>query len=53
MYCHPRLVKKWARSLKPAGDPRLGEQARIMRAAKVAKREFRKRQRDLFGGVVG
>lgn len=48
MYGHPRLVKQWAKALKPAPSPRLIEQARIMRAAKIARRAFVERQGDLF-----
>lgn len=48
MYCHPHAVKKWARAMKPAPSARLIEQARIMRAARIARREFADRQGDLF-----
>lgn len=48
MYCHPHAVKKWAKAMKPKATPAQIEQARIMRAAKVAKRDFLTRQLSLF-----
>ena len=48
MYGHPHMVKKWAKAMKPKPTPGQIEQARIMRAAKIAKRIFMQRQHDLF-----
>lgn len=48
MYGHPHLVKQWAKFLKPAATPQQIEQARLMRAAKIAKRNFLERQKPLF-----
>lgn len=48
MYCHPRLVTKWAKATKPKATPAQIEQAKIMRAAKIAKRIFQHRQKALF-----
>lgn len=48
MYCHPHAVKKWAKAMKPEATPAQIEQARIMRAAKIAKRIFQNRQISLF-----
>ncbi len=48
MYCHPHAVKKWAKAMKPVATPAQLEQARIMRAAKIAKRIFMQRQHDPF-----
>lgn len=48
MYGHPLMVKKWAKAMKPKPTPGQIEQARIMRAAKIAKRIFMQRQHDLF-----
>ncbi|WP_018076750.1 hypothetical protein [Thiobacillus denitrificans] len=48
MYGHPLLVKQWAKIMKPDATPAQIEQARIMRAAKIAKRIFMQRQNDLF-----
>jgi len=50
MYCHPHAAKKWPQAMKPKATPAQIEQARIMRAAKIAKRIFLARQKDLFGG---
>ncbi len=49
MYGHPLMVKKWAKAMKPKAPPRLIEQARLMRQAKVQKRDYLTRQKDLFG----
>lgn len=35
MYCHPRAVKKWIKSMKPQATPQQIEQAKIMRAALI------------------
>jgi hypothetical protein len=48
MYGHPLAVKKWAKAMKPKPTPAQLEQARIMRAAKIAKRIFESRQISLF-----
>lgn len=48
MYCHPKAVKKWAKAMKPEATPQQLEQARIMRAARAAKRDFLHRQQTLF-----
>lgn len=48
MYCHPSLVKQWAKLAKPKATPRQIEQARLMRSAKIAKREFEQKQISLF-----
>lgn len=48
MYCHPSQVRKWSKAMKPKPTPAQIEQARIMRAAKIAKREFELRQISLF-----
>lgn len=48
MYCHPHAVKKWALAIKPKATPAQIEQARIMRAAKIAKRIFQQRQLPIF-----
>lgn len=48
MYGHPFQVRKWAKSMKPQGTPQQIEQAKIMRAAKIAKRIFESRQNSLF-----
>lgn len=48
MYCHPSQVRKWAKSLKPAPTPTQVEQAKRMRAAKIAKRIFQSRQLPIF-----
>lgn len=48
MYCYPCAVKKWAKAMKPKATPAQLEQARIMRAARVAKRNFLERQKPLF-----
>jgi len=44
MYGHPKMVQKWAKSMKTKATPAQIEQARIMRAAKIAKRIFQQRQ---------
>lgn len=48
MYCHPSQVKNWAKVMKPKATPAQIEQARIMRAAKIAKRIFQQRQLPIF-----
>lgn len=48
MYCHPSLVRQWAKAMKPKATPAQIEQARIMRAAKIAKRIFQQRQLPIF-----
>lgn len=48
MYCHPHAVKKCAKAMKPKATPAQIEQARIMRAARVAKRIFLERQLPIF-----
>jgi hypothetical protein len=48
MYCHPFQVRKWAKAMKPKATPAQIEQARIMRAAKIAKRIFQSRQLPIF-----
>lgn len=48
MYCHPLQVRKWAKSIKPKATPQQLEQARIIRAAKIAKRLFQERQVPIF-----
>jgi hypothetical protein len=48
MYCHPSAVKKWAKAIKPKATPQQLEQARTMRAAKIAKRLFQERQLPIF-----
>lgn len=48
MYGHPHMVKKWAKAMKPKPTPGQIEQARLMRAAKIAKRIFEDRQLSLF-----
>ena len=48
MYGHPLMVKQWAKSMKPEATPAQIEQARIMRAARAAKRDFLNRQQTLF-----
>lgn len=48
MYCHPRAVKKWAKVMKPQATPQQIEQAKIMRAAKIARRIFQQRQLSIF-----
>lgn len=50
MYMHPnrKLLKAYAKLYKPATPYRLEVQARIMREAKAAKREFLQLQGDLF-----
>lgn len=48
MYGHPLMVKKWAKAMKPEATPAQIEQARIMRAAKIAKRILQQRQLPLF-----
>lgn len=48
MYCHPSAVKKWAKAIKPKATPYQLEQARIMRSAKIAKRDFLLSQKTLF-----
>lgn len=48
MYGHPKLVRLWMKFLKPAASPQQVEQARLMRQAKTAKREFLKLQGSLF-----
>jgi hypothetical protein len=52
MYCHPHAFKKWAKAMKPQATQAQIEQARIMRAAKIAKRIFESRQASLFGDEV-
>lgn len=49
MYGHPLKVKQLAKTLKPKATPAQIEQARIMRAAKIAKRIFQSRQLPIFG----
>jgi hypothetical protein len=48
MYCHPSQVRKWAKAMKPKATPAQIEQAKLMRAAKIAKRIFEARQISLF-----
>lgn len=48
MYGHPLMLKQWAKIMKPDATPQQIEQARIMRAAKIAKRIFQERQISLF-----
>ena len=48
MYSHPLMVNKWAKAMKPKPTPAQLEQARIMRAAKIAKRIFLQRQLPIF-----
>lgn len=48
MYCHPLAVKKWAKAMKPQATPAQIERARVMRAAKIAKRIFQQRQLPIF-----
>lgn len=48
MYCHPSQVRKWVKSMKPKATPAQLEQARIMRAAKIARRIFQQRQLPIF-----
>lgn len=48
MYGHPLMVKKWAKAMKPKPTPAQLEQARIMRASKIAKRNFLQRQLPLL-----
>lgn len=48
MYCHPQAVKQWAKAMKPKATLQQVEQARLMRAAKQAKRAFLARQFDFF-----
>lgn len=48
MYCYPSQVRNWAKSMKPKATPYQLEQARTMRAAKIAKRIFEERQISLF-----
>lgn len=52
MYGHPKLVKKMAKAFKPAPTFSQAEQARLMRLAKVQKREYLTRQKDLFEVVA-
>ncbi|WP_296894313.1 hypothetical protein [Thiobacillus sp.] len=52
MYGHPLYVRHWAKVMKPKAAPRLIEQARLMRLAKVQKRDYLTRQKDLFGVVA-
>jgi len=47
-YGRPKMVQKWAKSMKPKATPAQIEQARIMRAAKIAKRIFQQRQLPIF-----
>jgi hypothetical protein len=49
MYCHPSQVRQWAKAMKPKAAPRLIEQARLMRLAKMQKRDYLTRQKSLFG----
>lgn len=48
MYGHPLMVKKWAKAMKPQATAAQIEQARIMRAVKIAKRIFQQRQLPIF-----
>lgn len=48
MYAHPLAVKKWAKAMKPQAKPAQIEQARLMRAAKIARRQFEEQQLSLF-----
>lgn len=48
MYGHPSQVRKWAKAMKPVATAAQIELARIMRAAKIAKRVFEDRQISLF-----
>lgn len=48
MYCHPSQARKWAKAMKPKANPAQIEQARIMRAAKIARRIFQQRQLPIF-----
>ena len=48
MMSHPKLVKKWAKYLKPAPTARAIEQAQTMREAKQRKRDFLALQGQLF-----
>lgn len=50
MYCHPHAAKHWPKAMKPKATPAQIEQAKIMRAAKIAKRNFEQRQILLFKG---
>lgn len=48
MMAHPKAVKKWAKSLKPAPTAREVQQAQTMREAKQHKRDFLASQGILF-----
>lgn len=48
MYAHPLAVKKWAKAMKPDATPAQIEQARLMRSAKIARRQFEEQQLTLF-----
>lgn len=48
MYCLPSQVKQWAKVMKPQATPAQIDQAKKMRAAKIAKRIFADRQKALF-----
>lgn len=48
MYCHPHAAKHWPKAMKPKATSAQIEQAKIMRAAKTAKRIFLQRQQSLF-----
>lgn len=48
MMGHPKLVKKWAKNLKPAPTVREVQQAQTMREAKQNKRDFLASQCILF-----
>lgn len=48
MYGHPKLVKQWAKIMKPDPTPAQVERVRQMREAKARKAEFMRAQGDLF-----
>lgn len=48
MYGHPKLVKQWAKIMKPDATPAQVERARQMRLAKASKAAFMRAQGDLF-----
>ena len=45
---HPKLVKQWAKHMKPAPTARAVQQAQLMREAKQRKRDFLASQGKLF-----
>jgi hypothetical protein len=48
MYGHPRVVKQWAKALKPPATPSQFAQAALMRRAKAARKRFDQKQGKLF-----